>query len=157
MTKISLPEAVDFRWSERLNWFSDKFYFKTSWASGRRISCGGYRNQHPFVSFALKGRFDVDTSKSEFHEYASIKKSPHIGSCSGTLDVMLAVQCAHELAHAAQCTAWLSSLAITTTVTGRSLMKTHGEGWKEVYRYLRVNWVNQMPSYELLKYDSQQF
>jgi hypothetical protein len=36
-------------------------------------------------------------------------------------------------------------------------MKTHGEGWKEVYRYLRVNWVNQMPSYELLKYDSQQF
>lgn len=138
--------------------FKDKLVVKTSWAPGRRFSRGGYYGspKRPKVSFALRGRFDYDpvreksAPKEFFHEYASIKASADIGSCAGSLEVMVATIVAHEMAHAAQHTALYSYLAVANTVTERQLEKTHGHGWQEIYRYLRTNWVNKMPSYESL-------
>lgn len=134
----------------------DKLVIKTSWASGRRFSRGGYTKGRPRLSFALKSRYDYDPVREEgsrkefFHEYPRIKRSPQIGSCAGTLEVMVATIVAHEVSHMAQYSARSSYLAVAKTVTERQLEKPHGEGWQEVYRYLRVNWVNQMPSYEPL-------
>lgn len=139
--------------------FKDKLVVKTSWAKGRRKSRGGYygEKKRPRVSFALKHRYeydpirDVQDRKEFFHEYARIAKSPQIGSCAGPLEVMVATIVAHEMAHAAQMSCIYSYLAVANTVNKNQLRKVHGEGWQEIYRYLRVNWVNKMAGYEPLK------
>lgn len=138
--------------------FRDEFVLKTSWAKNRRLSYGGMLNYRPYISLALK-RFDLDKhgqrpSNDRYIEYSRIQASPVIGSTMGSLDINLATLIAHEVAHAAQHTRLhgkLTERRLTikdALIPKGALDKPHGQGWQEIYRYLRTEWVNQMPGYQ---------
>lgn len=139
--------------------FRDEFALKTSWAETRRLSYGGLTsNNNPYISLALR-RFSLDNGgqlpeNDRFIEYAQIQASPVIGSSKGSLKVALATLIAHEAAHAAQhsCLHGASTRRrLSVNGGGMSpgvLSKPHGQGWQEIYRYLRSEWVNQMPGYQ---------
>lgn len=140
--------------------FRNEFLLKTSWSNSRRLSYGGLLHYKPYISLSLK-RFDLDRqghrpSDDRYIEYPSIQASPVIGSTMGSLEVTLATLIAHEVSHAAQHTRLhgkLTEKRLTikdAVISKRALEKPHGQGWQEIYRYLRSTWVNRMPGYQRL-------
>ena len=99
----------------------------------------------PFVSLQLNHLRTSQTSTSfPFGEYDHIINDPEIGSLldNKIWERYIAALCAHEVAHAVQhsaesnknATSWLRNL----TNDGES----HGEYWQEIYRVLRIKFVN---------------
>ena len=133
--------------------FKRNFVIKTSWSPGRYRSNGGFQKGVASISLHLKHRFDLSANKSDlgcvvFKEYAQIRNSPVIGSCYGPWHVVLAALVAHEVAHAVQY-ALIGKWHCSSKDLGNKLLSApHGEGWQEIYRYLRENWVNKMESYQ---------
>lgn len=138
--------------------FRKEFILKTSWAKSRRLSYGGLLDYKPYISLVLK-RFELDNNgqrpaNDRYIEYPSIQASPVIGTCEGSLEIVLATLIAHEVSHAAQHTS-LHGAATRRRLTVKDmgmapgvLDKPHGQGWQEIYRYLRTQWVNQMTGYQ---------
>lgn len=119
---------------------------RMSWHPNRVASNGGYLKGKPHLSLVLNQmKPDAVTLKDE---YKHIEHSPVIGSFRGPWRVRLAGVIAHEVAHAAQFTARFKRGTVFRTVTKRDMSPTHGNGWQEIYRYLRESWVNQLEGFE---------
>lgn len=127
--------------------FSEKMEVKISWHPNRRRSNGGFIKGRPRLSLALCA-IRPDRDVIPLREYKHIRESPVIGSCEGPWQVFLATLVAHEVAHAAQYAALHSLGFACKDVHPKLLKRTHGEGWQEIYRYLRESWVNQMPGWK---------
>lgn len=121
----------------------------------RTASRGGYRNGVAWINLAL----DKYPRKEgyRFKEYSALAESPSMGSCQGPLRVYLFALCAHELAHAIQYYArsnpnQLADEKINKAGIRRPQLKApHGEGFKEIYRFLRIELVNKMHDFNWLK------
>lgn len=131
---------------EPFDGFREAIKLSVTWSSARRFSYGGYREGSPFVSLSLKDVRELGVLK--FIEYKSLQKSTVIGSFRGPWPVYLAGLVAHELAHAVQFTQQYQPGMQLNGLSEKSLLKTHGTGWQEIYRHLRQSWVNTMPGYE---------
>ncbi|MEH0791667.1 hypothetical protein KW882_05295 [Vibrio parahaemolyticus] len=126
--------------------------------SGCAIGQGGYnyKDNHPILKFRMNSFLDDSLTKQHvFPEYKFLRNREDIGSCYGNLNTVVAALCAHECAHVFQF--WIikmrekMNLPAEQLLFGYNLKDTndgHGELWREVYSYLRVNWVNKLPSYE---------
>lgn len=131
---------------EPFDGFREAIKLSVTWSSARRLSYGGYRKSRPFVSLSLK---DVkEHCVLKFIEYKSLQKSNVIGSFRGPWQVYVAGLVAHEVAHTVQFTQRYQPGIRLKGISEESLLKTHGLGWQEIYRYLRESWVNTMPGYE---------
>lgn len=139
----------------------DACAIKISWSASRRVSNAGLRNNTPWLSLALWNRvgrhidngdsaFLHGASEQVFDEYAHIRQSKTIGSCRGSWRVIVAAVVAHEVAHVAQDAGAYASTGGAVNLkklTRKDLLVPHGLGWQEIYRYLRVNWVNKLDGY----------
>ncbi|WP_415913058.1 hypothetical protein [Neptuniibacter sp. QD37_11] len=129
---------------------------KISWSEGRSSSWGGTRNGKPYISLAVA---DIKLGKTQytFNEYSHIAQLKEIGSCKGSREVYLASLIAHELAHVAQHYSKITkdygdftemdAQGKASICMPKILKVSHGSGWQEIYRYLRFNWVNKLPTY----------
>lgn len=119
---------------------------KLSWHENRASSRGGMRNGKPWVSLALRElRPNRDTFN--FCEYDHIANSKNMGTCHGSWQVYLAALVAHEVSHAVQHKCLRMSSSNWGGFTRSQLRTSHGMGWQEVYRYLRVSWVNKLEGF----------
>lgn len=110
-----------------------------------KVSHGGLRDGNPYIMIAL-----YPTLGGRFYEYASIAKDGEIGSFVGPTSRCVAALVAHEFAHAVCCSIKPNA---KKTLTKNQVLSTedvygHGLLWKEIYRGLRVKFVNNM-SYDL--------
>lgn len=135
--------------------FRDVLKTRISFHGNRQSSWGGVNDAlNPFISLSLN-ELSVSQSEYTFSEYDHIAHSPAIGSCAGDWRVYLAVLIAHEMAHAVQHTARRNHTQIRSRkeMTRSLLLQGHGQGWQEIYRYLRLSWVNELPGYQSLEKD----
>lgn len=129
--------SLPIKWSPKI---------KISWHPNRSSSRGGCHGRtghysgHGGASFALGHHFEDGswTNKHRFIEYSHIKNSKYIGTVvSDDWRVRLDALVAHEIAHVAQ--RYLGR----NICRYRKIMKvSHGEGWKDLYRMLRIEFVN---------------
>lgn len=129
MSKFTLKSRLDF--SER-----------------RTTNMGGVNSKGvPYISLTLN-RY-LTESRSFIIEYSHIRKDPEIGSLEKS-DWKQIVACliAHELSHAVQFSRF-NQITMTAAALNGDLHKwpgtdldPHGSCWQEIYRDLRVNWVN---------------
>lgn len=130
--------------------FAEQLVLKVSWSMSRAASRGGVRNKRGWVSLAISNLKD-EVGVYLFTEYFHIGDSPQIGSCHGGWRIYLAALVAHEVAHAAQHASLPGYAAHPVGLKEFSvgdMKKAHGFGWQEIYRYLRVNWVNKLDGYQ---------
>lgn len=146
LTRPESPVQVSARYAELAK-------VKYSFSASRVYSNGGFKSQRPALSFSLHQYIEESLNPDgphTYHEYAQLAKSTSIGTCHGTWEVSLATLVAHEVAHTAQravTTKAPSTLVKAFAGIRQHYMKPHGEGWQEIYHYLRSNWINKMPSY----------
>ena len=119
---------------------------KLSWHENRTYSRGGVRNGNPWVSLALS-ELRPNRAVFNFREYDHIAKSPNLGTCHGPWQVYLAALVAHEVSHAVQHKCLKMGRPYWGEFSRSQLRRAHGTGWQEVYRYLRVSWVNQLEGF----------
>lgn len=133
--------------------FGKQLVLKMDWSHSRARSNGGIAHNKPWVSLALHDLSDFKDTYT-FLEYGRIRESPLIGSLHGGWRNYLAALIAHEVAHAAQHSVKLSSskgkkLIQLKEYTASDMAKPHGLGWQDIYRYLRVSWVNKLDGHNV--------
>ena len=111
-------------------------------------SHGGYYNNTPFVRLNI--RQYVDNHKTDYHELKSISSASAIGSIIDTeSEVALLALISHQVAHAVQNyikymhmqhEKQLAKLGVDVL----RFDKEHGEGWREIYTFLREKYVNHL-------------
>tara|TARA_B100000508_G_scaffold130224_1_gene117337 strand:- start:152444 stop:152986 length:543 start_codon:yes stop_codon:yes gene_type:complete len=121
----------------------------------RTASRGGYRNGVAWINLALDKYPRKDGYR--FKEYSTLATSQSMGSCQGSLRVYLFALCAHELAHAMQYYARSNPQKLADKKVNKAgisrlqLKPPHGDGFKEIYRFLRIELVNKIDGFEWLK------
>lgn len=121
-------------------WIDDKFTLsiRIDTSARRTRSWGGVKYSGPFVSLAVN-RY-LNTQNAVFHEYRSFQHDPMIGTVRGSAEKALAATFVHELSHCLQFSVKAGSFDQSITSDERG----HGLLWKEIYRKLRQQFVNNM-------------
>ena len=129
------------------NWVSKKWTCDVDYDLSHlsNVSHGGLREGKPYIMISL-----YPTLGGRFYEYSNIAKDKEIGSFNGPTSRCVAALVAHEFAHAVCCCIKTSAKKNLTKhqVLGTEDVYGHGLLWLEIYRELRVKYVNNM-SYEL--------
>jgi hypothetical protein len=110
-----------------------------------RCSRGGLgRDMKPYISLALNTyRWGADFANQTFEEYKSFAWDRVIGSLRNvTKRTCVRAIVAHELAHAVQFTLMFKMATASEYAHGGVNDRGHGVLWKEIYRDLRINFVN---------------
>lgn len=132
--------------------FGKSLEVRFTWSRNRTCSRGGFSIKRgiPYVSLFFLDKFPPGQEEYDWLEYGHIASLPSIGSVKGPMEVALATLVAHEMAHAVQGFACSRPVKKMNGITRKLLFESHGQGWQEIYRYLRINWVNQLPGYQSL-------
>lgn len=114
---------------------------RCDYSTNRKCSWGGIRRGKNFISLALN-KYSLASHYNDpmtFNEYPSFASDPIIGTISGNWQKALAALIAHEMAHAVE----LGSIKQNAvSAHGLNVRGKHGPLWKEIYRKLRINFVN---------------
>ena len=88
------------------------------------------------------------TDQHIFPEYSQIRNRDDIGEVKGTVEKCCAALVAHEMAHAIQGNIYhkwnWDKKSKWNGFTRQEIFKSHGEGWRYIYKILRKYGVNQM-------------
>jgi hypothetical protein len=113
----------------------------------RTNSRGGCFNKKPSISIAPQ-LHPIDAKNVTFKEYASFADSPSIGSFTSNAEWNFKALVLHELAHAIQYWArshkeYLADTRINKAgLTFNGLKPPHGQCFQEIYRTLRLTFIN---------------
>ena len=134
----AFKQAVAFAKAEgwvRPNWTCD---LRIDPSDRRTRSWGGTRGGQPFISLAIASYVK---GKEYFVEYASYAADPVIGSVKGSVEKSLRALVMHELTHAFQFSGSVKAMA-GSNQSAQIDVRGHGALFKQLYRQLRVKFVN---------------
>lgn len=114
------------RRSKAIHWSGESApRVRISFHPKRRISRGGLSG----LSFGLNHW--MRHGELTFSEYASYRQDPEIGAIKGPWQTIVKVIVAHELAH------WAQYSGAVRRPSGPDYRKPHGDGFQDIYRFLR--------------------
>jgi hypothetical protein len=137
--------------------FWKNLFVKLDYHDYRTSSRGGYRNRRAYITIAPDMNRALPNTLYNFNEYSSFAHSNVIGSCQGSARLVFEALLCHELAHAIQYWARSTRTPLnkpsqnTAGLSRSALNPPHGQGFREIYRALRLSLINNQPSYSALK------